>query len=273
MEEIKMDENLEVNEVIEPTEETKEVVEVPEVAAEEGILEDRKYTDKDVDDIVARKIARERTKAEKEAQQIKAQLNKTEQLLKAFTGTESLTDAEETLRNQYAEQGMEMPKFDETYLDERRINTIAEAEAKQVIEAGYEDVVEEVERLARIGVENMNPVDKAMFMQLAKARKDIESKKELEKLGLTEDIFNDQEFNEFRKKINESVPINEVYEMYNKLKPKEVKKIKPLGSMTTPAETKPKDFYTYEESLKFSKEEIDNNPELFETLKRSMARW
>lgn len=270
MEENKMNETLE--DVVEQTED-KEVIEVQEVATEQEILEDRKYTDKDLDEILARKIARERTKAEKEKQQLTQQLNKLEQMLKAGTGAESLTEAEETLKNQWEDQGIQMPTFNETYLDERRINTIAEVEAKQVIEAGYEEVVEEVERLATIGVENMNPVDKAMFMKLAQARKDIESKKELEAMGLTEEIFNDKGFDDFRKKFSQGVPINEVYEIYNKLNKKEKKEIEPIGSMTTPAETKVKDFYTHEESLNFKKEDYEKNPELFEIVKRSMLRW
>ena len=265
-----MNENLEVVEDIQ--EETEEVIEV-EATAEDEMLEDRKYTDADLDRIIQKKIARERTKAEKEKQQLNQKLSQLEQMLKAGTGAESLTEAEQTLRDHWSEQGVELPKFEETYLDEKRINALAKFEAEEVIQAGYDDIVEEVERLAAIGHENMNPVDKAMFIKLAEARQEMESKKELEKLGLTEDIFKDKEFEEFRKKMNKSVPISEVYSLYSKLKPKEEKNIKPLGSMTTPAETETKDYYTYEESLRFSKEEIESNPELFEKLKRSMVKW
>ena len=34
-----------------------------------------------------------------------------------------------------------------------------------------------------------------------------------------------------------------------------------------------KEYYTYEESLKFTRKDMDENPELFKALERSMQQW
>jgi hypothetical protein len=48
-----------------------------------------------------------------------------------------------------------------------------------------------------------------------------------------------------------------------------------MGSMKgiIEKETGIKDKYTYEESLKFTKEDFDRNPKLFEAVCKSMQEW
>jgi hypothetical protein len=70
--------------------------------------------------------------------------------------------------------------------------------------------------------------------------------------------------------MNKSVPIGEVYIFYSKLKPKEEKNIKPLGSMTTPAETKPKEIYTKEEIKRLSIEDL-KDPVIRNNVYKSLA--
>ena len=48
-----------------------------------------------------------------------------------------------------------------------------------------------------------------------------------------------------------------------------------MGSMKS-TETKDnglKDFYSYEEAIKFTKKDFDNNPALFKKVQESMPKW
>ena len=61
--------------------------------------------------------------------------------------------------------------------------------------------------------------------------------------------------------------------MYLKIKPKP--KVETIGSMkgATSKDNGVKDFYTYEESLKFTKADFDRNPELYRAVEKSMQKW
>jgi hypothetical protein len=61
--------------------------------------------------------------------------------------------------------------------------------------------------------------------------------------------------------------------MFIKFKPKP--KVETIGSMkgATSKDNGVKDFYSYEESLQFTKEDFDRNPELFKAVEKSMLKW
>jgi hypothetical protein len=48
-----------------------------------------------------------------------------------------------------------------------------------------------------------------------------------------------------------------------------------MGSMksTTPDRNSVKDYYSPEEAKKFSREDLRNNPALFEAIEKSMQKW
>ena len=54
---------------------------------------------------------------------------------------------------------------------------LARAEAEDIIASGYDEVVEETNRLAQIGVENMSAREKAVFSVLAEHRQKTERNK------------------------------------------------------------------------------------------------
>ena len=99
-----------------------------------------------------------------------------------------------------------------------------------------------------------------------------ETSRELSKIGVSEDVYNSKEFKEFASKFTSSTPIRDIYDIYNKTTKKEFKS---PGSMksTNANDNGVKDFYTYEESLKFTKKDFDKNPALFKAVCDSMAKW
>lgn len=229
---------------------------------------EKTYTQSQLDEIVGKRLARNSAKIRKEYDRKYGEL---ENVLKAGTGKESVEEMTDTFAKFYESKGIQLPQ--KPIYSDKDIEVLAKAEAADIISAGYEDVVEEVDRLSRIGVENMTARDKAYFEVLAKHRQKTERQNELSKIGVTEEEYNSKEFQEFASLFNPTVPIAEIYKHYNKSKPK--KEIKPMGSMTnkTSEDGTVKDFYTRDEALQFTKADFDKNPALFKAVQESMLKW
>lgn len=226
------------------------------------------YTQEEVDDIVGKAKARAKAKVEKDYQR---KYGRMEEVLKAGTGKESIEEVTDTFAEFYRGKGINIPE--KPNYSQKDIEILARAEANDIINSGYEDVVEEVDRLTDIGVANMTAKEKAMFKVLAEHRQSAERGRELNKIGVTEEIYNSQEFKEFAGKFNPNTPITDVYNIYKQTQPK--KDIKPMGSMKTgvSADNGVKDYYSYEEASKFRNEDYDKTPGLEEAVKRSMSKW
>ena len=254
MEEIKND-NLVTEEV--STESVVEKVEAPKT-----------YTQEEVDAIVGKRIARNEKKIRKEYDRKYGGL---EEVLRAGTGKENVEEMTDTFRQFYEKKGVKIPQKP-TYSDSD-IAILARAEADDIIRSGYEDVVEEVDRLTAIGLANMTAREKAVFKALAEHRQGAERGRELSKLGVTEDVYNGKEFKDFASKFNASTPIADIYDIYAKTKPK--KEHQTMGSMKNndSGDSGVKDFYTPEEARRFTKKDYDNNPALFKAVENSMLKW
>ena len=156
---------------------------------------------------------------------------------------------------------------------ESDIKVLAKADAEEIIQSGFEEVVEEVDRLAGLGVDKMTPREKILFKTLADYRQNTEHSRELSKIGVTEDVYSSKEFKDFASKFNSRTPIRDIYDIYAKTQTK--KEIKPMGSMKTNSSTDNgiKDFYTPEEARRFTKKDYDSNPALFAAVEKSMLKW
>lgn len=221
-----------------------------------------------LDEVLGKKIARKEAKIRKEYERKYGNL---EEVLKAGTGKTSVDEITDTFTEFYRGKGVQIPE--KPKYSQKDLEILARAEANEIINSGYEDVVEEVDRLAAIGAANMTAREKALFTVLAGHRQNAERGRELNKIGVSEDVYNSREFQDFAGKFNPNTPIKDIYDIFNKTIPK--KEIKPMGSMkaTAPADTGLKDFYSYEEAVKFTKKDFDNNPELYKRVQESMTKW
>lgn len=250
----------EVTENVEPT--TEEVVEqvvTPEI---------KTYTDEEVNSIVGKKLARQEAKIRKEYEKKYGDL---EVVLKAGTGKDNVEEVTDSLKKFYEDRGVQIPQKP-TYSD-KDLTVLAKAEADDIINAGFDDVTEELDRLTDIGVKNMTPREKEVYRVLADYHKATSQNRELAKIGVGEDVYNSKEFKDFASKFNSNTSVVEIYELYNKTQPK--KEVKTMGSMknNTPTDTGVKDFYTRDEALQFTKKDYDKNPALFAAVEKSMLRW
>ena len=250
-------ENL-VTEVTENTENTAEETRQPKT-----------YTDEEVNEIVGRKKSILEKKIRKEYE---AKYGELETVLKAGMGKEDMGEITNDLREFYTKRkGIKIEKKPE--YSAKEIETLARAEAEEIIGYGFDEVVDEVDRLTKIGAANMTARDKAVFKILAEHRQNTENSRELSSIGVTEDVYNSKEFQEFKGKFNANTPIKDIYDIYNKTLPK--KEFKNAGSMksATSNDNGVKDFYSYEEAQKFTTKDFDKNPALYKAVCDSMNKW
>lgn len=226
------------------------------------------YSQEEVDAIVGKRIARKEAKIRKEYDRKYGDL---ENVLKAGTGKESVEEMTSTFADFYRQKGITIPE--KPKYSDKDIAVLAKAEAEEIIRSGYDEVVEEVDRLTAIGIQNMTARDKAMFKVLAEHRQNAERGKELSKIGVTEDVYNSADFREFAGKFNPNTPIAEIYGIYAKTQPR--KEIKPMGSMKNNGSGGEgvKDFYSFEEASKFTNADYDKTPGLEAAVKASMPKW
>ena len=250
------------------SENTEETVEQTEQATEpEKVYTEAEFNAK-LDEVLGKKLARREAKIRKEYDRKYGEL---ENVLKAGTGKDNVEEMTGTFRQFYESKGVQIPT--QPNYSDRDTLVLARAEANDIISAGLDDVIEEVDRLADIGLANMNAREKEVFKTLAEYRKTAEQGKELAKLGVGEDVYTSKNFKDFAGKFNSNTPITEIYEMYSKMQPK--KEVHTMGSMKsgTQADTGVKDFYTKEEAMQFTKADFDKNPALYKAVEQSMYKW
>ena len=255
---MELNENLVTEQVTENVEQTTE--------------ETPKYTEADfnakLDEVLGKKIARREAKIRKEYERKYGQL---EDVLKAGTGKESVEEVTDTFKQFYENKGIKIPQ--RPVFSAEDIEMLAKADAEDVIKSGFDEVVEECDRLAELGVANMSAREKALFKTLTDHINNTERGRELAKIGVTQDVYDSKEFKEFAGQFTPTTPIRKIYEIYQKTQPK--KEIKTMGSMknATSEDGGVKDFYSYEEASRFTRKELDKNPALYEAIKKSMTKW
>ena len=221
------------------------------------------FTQEEVNDIVGKAKARTKAKIEKDYQRKYGGL---EDVLRAGTGKETVEEIEDTFRDFYTKKGVKLSQ--KPAYSDSDIAVLARAEADDIIRSGYDDVVEEVDRLSAIGYANMTAREKAVFKTLAEHRVNAERGRELSKLGVTEEVYNGKEFREFASKFNASTPIADIYNIYAKTKPR--KEHQTMGSMKQGQNSGAKDYYSPEEIERISMEDLDD-PKVWEAVRRSMT--
>lgn len=242
-----------------------------EQTTEETQVAEKIYSEEDlnnkINELLPKKIARREAKIRKEYE---SKYGNVENVLKAGLGVETIEEATNQLNDFYTKKGIKIP--DTPIYSDRDMEVLARAEADDIISSGFEDVVEEVDRLANIGVDNMTQREREVFKNLAEYRKNEEAKRELAKIGVGDNVLQDNDFIEFSNKLNPTLSIKEKYELYSQYRPKP--KVESMGSMkNTTKEDTVKEFYTRDEALKFTKEDFDKNPALFKAVENSMYKW
>ena len=231
----------------------------------QNVEQPKMYTKEEVDEIKLRYGKRVERKVSKDFEKKYGRL---ENVLKAGTGEDDLEKVTDTFTDFYTKKGIQIPNAPQ--FSQRDMEYLAERDAKEIIDSGYEEVVDELNRLSEIGIDNMNQSDKVVFLKLKQEADRIANEKELKSIGISE---LPADFDDFANKLNPSLSLKEKYEMYTKLNPK--KKGEVIGSMknTDTSNKGVKEYYSFEEASKFTRADFDANPELFKAVCDSMTKW
>ena len=224
---------------------------------------EKTFTQSELNEIVKGAKARAKAQVRKEYDRKYGNLTN---VLKAGTGKESVEEITDTFANFYEGKGIKISR--EPDYSAKDIEVLATAEANEVIRLGYDEVVDEVDRLSSLGVDNMTAREKIYFKALAEHRQNTERKTELSKIGVTDEVYNSKEFQDFAKQFNPTTPIADIFNIYSKMQPKA--NIKPMGSMKNTAVNEVKDFYSAEEISKLSEDDL-RNPDVWNAVRRSMT--
>lgn len=226
------------------------------------------FTQDEVNEIVKSRLARMEREHERELSKYKD----TENVLRKTLNVSDGEDVNTALRNYYKEEGIELPEVYQPGLTPREINALAKDDADLIMAEGQEAMVKEAHRLANKGYENLSQREKAVFTTLSNKISEEKAIADLKKLGASEELIKDSDFIEFKNQFNTNVPIEKIYSLYKGNQPKP--KVENPGSMKSSQKTDViKDFYTYEEASKFTREDLDRNPKLVQAIENSMTKW
>ena len=126
---------------------------------------------------VENRLIRDRVKHEEAFNKQLEKYKHLEKIISTSIGTNNLDDTINKMADFYREQGVDVPNFNQQGLSERQERILAEAEAKEIIENGQEEMRIEADRISKIPFEKRTLTEKIIFKSLVDeliARKNIQ---------------------------------------------------------------------------------------------------
>ncbi|MDV3426951.1 MAG: hypothetical protein LIR50_07160 [Bacillota bacterium] len=248
-------------------EETKQAEENEEVRKSlKELLKENPELQEEYNNMLKIRLDREDRKHQREL----SKYRDTDNVLRTTLNLKEDDDVNSKVREYYESEGVKLPEPIKEGLSKREIERLGLGDADDIIAEGYEAMEDEANRLARIGYQNMNDRERACFNKLAETLTYKKNKTELLKLGATEDLLKDKSFIDFRKQFNNDVPMEKIYDLYNKSTTQKTVKENP-GSMKNSNGSVYKDIYTDEEIARLTDEQLDD-PKIWEAVRKSMTK-
>lgn len=225
------------------------------------------FTQEEVDAMVAGRLARERSKHE---QNMKREYGPLMDVLTAGTGKTTPREIAEHLKAYYQGQGATLPE--QPAFSERDIAILAQADAKEIISFGADEVKDEVARLEKLGEDGRSPKENALLRVLAEHQQAQQRRADFLEHGITEQELESADFQALVDLCSASTPAEKICEHYRLLHPKQ--DIQTMGSLNnTPTDTKGiKDFYTPEDVDRLTAADY-KNPTIMQRVRESMLKW
>ena len=250
-------ENEDVEEANEKVEEKKTLVE---------ILKENPDLQEEYNNSIKTRLNRQKNSL---ARQYDEKYKRINNVLNAGLHTENIDEAAEKLENFYKEQGVSIPSSERNFSD-KELQILAKAEANEIIDLGYEAIVDELDTLVEKGIENMTQREKLIFKELEEKRSSEANNIELQKIGAKKDILESKDFKEYASMFKENTPITKVYEMYTKNMPEP--DIEPIGKLNNQKAKEEKTTYTPDEVDRLTAKDYED-PKVMERVRASMLKW
>lgn len=256
------------NLVVEETTENVGEQATEEVVNSEETEEEKKYSEAEMNEILAKKKRNMERKLRREYEKKYSVYSELGNVVGAGLGTSDMQEATKKLKDYYEGQGVNIPT--QRNFTDREEQILARADAEDIINSGYEDIVEEVNRLTEVGVDKMTAREKLIFKALAEKRQELESEKELLSIGADKEVLNSKEYKSFIKNNGlEAVSAKKAYELFRKIQPKP--QVEQIGDLTNKNSKEVKTEYTDEEIAKLSLDELDD-PVVWKNVRKSMTQ-
>lgn len=255
--------------------EDEDIFEEEEEESEEDNENNENESSNDFQRIIDRRIARERSKNEKKLAEYEPLLHTIKEAY-GIEGDMSVSEINEKLKSFYEENGQSISDY-KPRENKRDAEILAEAEARDIIEAGNDELLEEYNRLR--SRENLNYREQIVFNKLEGELAIKGAEIELSKNGKDPKILRDKDFMDFASKYRNDISILDIYNDYQRFFSKEEetekKGYKPAGSVKENKKDSKgiKDFYTPDEVDELTEEDFDKYPELLDIVNRSMEKW
>lgn len=273
------------NEMLEQTNETENTgtlaveetngVELTDTAVEENTvkksLRDLLRENEDYQEELNQMINKRLDRKEREYQRELSKYKDTENVLRTTLNLKEGEDTNEKLRAFYEADGVKLPEKYSSGYSSRDLEYLAKRDAEEIIEEGYETMEYEANQLANKGYNNLDEREKVIFNTLAEKLKTEKNHRELKKLGASDELLTNSDFDNFKKKFTYDTPIEEIYSLYKTTQPK--KQVENPGSMKNNSDIKPKKtYYTPDEARQLTAKDLDD-PEVMKAVEDSMAKW
>lgn len=255
-------------EEVQSTEEsaTKKKEEVRQTLRE--LLKNNPYYQEEFSEMMKTRLDRK----DREFERVLSKYKDTENVLKSTLGANDIDEANKKLREYYEAEGVKLPEVYKPGLSSREIEVLAKADAQDFINEGYTSMLNEANRLAAKEYKNLNERERIIFNTLAEKLTQEDNKRNLLKLGATEDILSDKKFIDFKNQFNSKTPIGDIYNLYLKTQNDNAKPIS-MGSMKdTVVQKETKDFYSPTDVKNLSDDDW-NKPGVWEKALASMKKW
>lgn len=255
-------------ELTDTAETAKETVEETKEEQPKG----RFMTDEEIDNLVMKKVNRRMAKLEAQKEKELSVYKDTENVLKSALGANNMDEANKKLREYYTAEGVKLPDVYKPGLTSREVEVLAKADAQDFIDDGYDSMLNEANRLAAKEYKNLSERERIVFNTLAEKLTQEDNKRNLLKLGATEDVLSDKKFIDFKNQFNSKTPIGDIYNLYLKTQDSKTKPVA-MGSMKdTVAQKETKDFYSPTDVKNLSDDDW-NKPGVWEKALASMKKW
>lgn len=275
-----LDENLveETNNVdnVENVVDNNEIV-VEDTAESEAVQEEapaQMYSQQDVDNILDARTKSLNRRHKKEMQKELKEYKKMQSILEQGLGVTGSDNIINQLTEFYTGQGIEIKQDDEdNSLNDEDQKILAEADLKKIKSYGDGEIIETAKELA--DKKSRTVREEALLQGLMHEISLKRATEDLKSINADKSIYESEEFKTFASKFNPNESITEIYNLYKKQLPQK-KQPETAGSMkSVQVDNAVKDFYTSEEAKKFTNEDYDRNPALWEAVQRSMysGKW
>lgn len=196
----------------------------------------------------------------------------TENVLKSTLGANNTEEVNKKLREYYEAEGVKLPEVYKPGLSSREIEVLAKADAQDFINEGYDSMLNEANRLASKEYKNLNERERIIFNTLVEALTEENTKRDLLKIGVKEDLLNNKDFIDFKSKFNSKTPIGDIYNLFLKTQDSKSKPAA-IGSMKdTTAQKETKDFYSPKDVENLTDDEWAK-PGVWEKALASIKKW